>query len=74
MTHKGWHVVKPQLNQSIVLVLSIWHNNPASVAQFDARPTVNQEVAGSILPFRQHAIKEIDYEIFSTVILVSFGT
>ena len=37
---------------------------PISVAQFDARPIGDQEVAG-----RQHSFVEIDHEIFSTVIL-----
>ena len=42
----------------------------ASVAQMDARPTGDQEVAGST-PRRgsQHSFVEIDHEIFSTVIL-----
>ena len=37
---------------------------PISVAQYDARLTGDQEVAG-----RQHSFVEIDHEIFSTVIL-----
>ena len=35
----------------------------------DARPTGDQEVAGSTPPSRQHSFVEIDHEIFSTVIL-----
>ena len=43
---------------------------PASVAQFDARPTGDQEVAGPIpRRGRQHSFVEIDHEIFPTVIL-----
>ena len=42
---------------------------PASVVQLDARPTDDQEVAGSTLSGRQHSFVEIDYEIFSSVIL-----
>ena len=44
---------------------------PASVAQLDARPTGDQEVAGSTPARRgrQHSFVEIDHEIFSTVIL-----
>ena len=43
---------------------------PASVAQLDARPTGDQEVAGSTpRRGRQHSFVEIDHEIFSTVIL-----
>ena len=42
---------------------------PASVAQLDARPTGDQEVAGSTPPGRQHSFLEIDHEMFSTVIL-----
>ena len=40
------------------------------VAQLDARPTKDQEVAGST-PHRgqQHSFVEIDHEIFSMVIL-----
>ena len=44
----------------------IW---PASMAQLDARPTGDQEVAGSTPAERQHSFVEIDHEIFSTVIL-----
>ena len=42
----------------------------ASVAQLDARPTGDQEVAG-LTPCRsrQHSSVEVDNEIFSTVIL-----
>ena len=39
------------------------------MAQLDARPTGDQEVAGSTPPGRQHSFVEIDREIFSTVIL-----
>ena len=42
---------------------------PASVAQLDARPIDDQEVAGSTPPGQQHSSVEIDHEIFSTVIL-----
>ena len=38
---------------------------PISVAPSDARPTCDQEVA----PGRQHSFVEVDYELFSTVIL-----
>ena len=41
---------------------------PASVAKLDARPTGNQEVAGSTLLGWQHSFVEIDHEIFSMVI------
>ena len=41
----------------------------ASVAQLDARPTGDQEVAVRPPPGRQHSCVEIDNEIFSTVIL-----
>ena len=41
---------------------------PASVAQLDARPTGDPEIAGSTPPDRQHSFTEIDHEIFSTVI------
>ena len=40
-----------------------------SVAQLDARPTGDQEFAGSTQPSRQHSFVEIDHEIFSSVIL-----
>ena len=45
------------------------------MAQLDARPTGNQEVAGLTPPApphplgQQHSFMEIDHEIFSTVIL-----
>ena len=39
------------------------------MAQLDARPTGDQEVAGSTPPDRQHSFVNIDREIFSTVIL-----
>ena len=39
------------------------------MAQLDARSTGDQEVAGSTPPGHQHSFLEIDYEIFSTVIL-----
>ena len=42
---------------------------PASVAQLDARPTGDQEVAGSTPPGRQHSFVKIDHEMFSMVIL-----
>ena len=40
-----------------------------SVAQMDARPTGDQEVAGLTPSNRQHSFLEIEHEIFSTVIL-----
>ena len=42
--------------------------NPASVAQSDARPTGDQEVADSIPPGPATFV-EMDHEIFSSVIL-----
>ena len=48
--------------------MQIKHVDPASVAQFAARPTGDQEVAGSTSPGRQHSFEEIDHEILSTVI------
>ena len=42
---------------------------PAWVAQLDARPTGDQEVAGSTPPSLQHSFVEIDHKIFSMVIL-----
>ena len=39
------------------------------MAQLDARPIGDQEIAGSTPPSRQHSFVEIDHEIFSTVIL-----
>ena len=39
------------------------------MAQLDAHPTGDQEVAGSVPPDRQHSFVEIDHEIFSRVIL-----
>ena len=48
---------------------SLYRHSPASVAQLDARPTGDQEVAGSIPPDRQHSFVEIGHEIISTVIL-----
>ena len=42
---------------------------PISVAQLDAHPTGNQEVAGLTLSGWQLYFAEIDHEIFSTVIL-----
>ena len=40
------------------------------MAQSDARPTADQEVAGSSpCPVRQHSFMEIDHEIFTIVIL-----
>ena len=36
---------------------------PASVAQLDARPTDDQEVAGSTPPGQQHSSVGIDHEI-----------
>ena len=43
--------------------------DPASVAHLDARPTGDQEVAGSTPPRSATFFVEIDHEIFSTVIL-----
>ena len=45
------------------------HHQLALVAQVDAHPTEDHEVAESSLPNRQHSFMEIDHEIFSTVIL-----
>ena len=39
------------------------------MAQVDARPTGDQEVAGSTPAAWQHSFFGIDHEIFSTVIL-----
>ena len=39
------------------------------MAQLDARPAGDEEVAGSPPPGRQHSFVETDHEIFSTVIL-----
>ena len=39
------------------------------MAQLDAHPTGDQEVAGSVPPDRQHSFVEIDHEIFFRVIL-----
>ena len=39
------------------------------MAQLDAHPTGDQEVAGSVPPDRQHSFVETDHEIFSRVIL-----
>ena len=39
------------------------------MAQLDARPISDQEVADRSPPCRQHSFMEIDHEIFSTVIL-----
>ena len=39
------------------------------MAQLDALPTGDQEVAGSTRRDRQHSFVEIDHEIFSMVIL-----
>ena len=64
MTHKGWPVVKPQLNQ--ILPLLMLTPAPALVAQLDANPTGDQEVVG-LTPSGQQL--EIDQEIFSAVIL-----
>ena len=64
MTHKGLCVIKPKHNQSII------QSKPASVAQLDACPTGDQEVAGSTpAEVWQHSFVEIDHEIFSSVIL-----
>ena len=59
MTHNGWHVVKPQHNQSFSPI--DMHNRcfwlhwytiytPASVVPLDARPTGDQEVAAGLTP------------------------
>ena len=39
------------------------------MAQLDARPTGDQEIAGSTPPDRQHSFADIDHEMFSTAIL-----
>ena len=56
---------------TFLLLFSCYVNKskPASVAQLHARPTGDQEVAGSTPPGRQHSFVETDHEIFSTVIL-----
>ena len=41
----------------------------ASVAQFGARPTGDQEVAGLTLAGSAHSVVEIDHEMLSMVIL-----
>ena len=38
------------------------------MAQLDARPTGDKEIAGSTPPGRQHSFVEIDHVIFSTII------
>ena len=42
---------------------------PASMAKLDARPTGDQEVAGSTPAGSAHSFVEIWYKVFSTVIL-----
>ena len=42
---------------------------PASVAQVDACPTGDQEIAGSTTLGRQHSFIDINHEIISSVIL-----
>ena len=42
---------------------------PAFVALLDAHPTVDQDFVGSTPRGQQHSFREIDHEIFSTVIL-----
>ena len=39
------------------------------MAQFDARPTGDQEAAGYTLAGQQHSFMEIDHDIISMVIL-----
>ena len=39
------------------------------MAQFDVRPTGDQEIAGSFPPGRQHSFVEIYHELFCTFIL-----
>ena len=39
------------------------------MSQLDARPTSDQEVAGSTPPDGQYSFVDIDHEIFSTVII-----
>ena len=55
--------------QNCYLSIYLFIYLPASVAQLDARPTGDQEVAGSTPLGRQHSFVENDHEIFSTVIL-----
>ena len=45
------------------------HYKPAWVAQLDARPSGDQEVAGLIPTGWQHSFVESDHEIFSMTIL-----
>ena len=52
----------PKRNASLQAILR-------TVAQSAARPTGDQEVAGSTTAGSAHSFVEIDHEIFSTVIL-----
>ena len=63
---KDQTIMKRKVQTSPVSLLNVV---PASVALLDARPTGDQEVAGSIPSGRQHSFMEIDHEILSTVIL-----
>ena len=56
-------------NRIYIYVLSYMCYVPTSVAQLDAHPTGDQEVAGSTPAGRQHSFVEIDHEIFCMVIL-----
>ena len=56
-------------NLYFVVTLNIQTDVAASVAQLDARPIGDQEVAGSAPLGLQHSFLETDHEIFSTVIL-----
>ena len=64
------NVVNIDKDKSIILLLLLL---PASVAQLDAHPIGDQEVAGLTPPppprGQQHSFAEIDHEIFSTAIL-----
>ena len=51
------------------MFIILWIVKPASVAQLDACPTGDQEVADSTPPRSAAFFWEIDHEIFSTVIL-----
>ena len=61
--------MRGQERESTVSGAMIALYNPASVAQLDARPSGDQEVAGSTPAGRQHSLVEIDHGIFSMVIL-----
>ena len=64
MTNKGWHVVKPQPNQSIWKIE--YSEVLALIAQLDECPAGDQEVVGlDLSQVRHHSFIVIDHEIFS---------